>query len=135
MWSPDLRLLVQQWQDAARADPALAAAFERCAAELTRVVEGEQPSHLVTVGVLDGIAHRVVLVWDPQGHGRYGLWSFPTIPGQGKYVVMPGGQPELAPTHVTAPSLTWRDALRLGAELTSDRQEDAGEDGGPGGAP
>jgi hypothetical protein len=88
MWDPDLRLLVEQWQDAARAQPDLATAFERCATELTRAIEGDQPSHLVTVGVLDGIGHRIVIVWDPQGHGRYGVWSFPTIPGQGKYLVM-----------------------------------------------
>jgi hypothetical protein len=94
MWSPDLWLLVQ-WQDAARADPDLAAAFERCASELTRLTEGNQSSHLVTVGVLDGITHRVVLVWGSAGASsvRYGVQSFPTIPGQGKYVVMPRSWP------------------------------------------
>lgn len=129
MWSPELRQLVQRWTDAATAEPALAPALERCAAELTRLLEGEQPGRLVTVGVLDGIAHRVVIVWDPAGPGRYGLWRFPTIPGQGKFATFPDGRRELAPDRIVAPSLRWHDVMRVAGEMTADRQE-RGEDTG-----
>lgn len=118
---PDLWVLLDRWRGAAAARPDLAEAYRLCAADLLRELAEdalELPGGLQTVGVLDGDAARVFLLAGPDG---YGLQTFLLAAGGRMRVVRLEGRELLVPSSMTAPSLTWPEALARAVDLVADR--------------